>query len=55
METGEFRGITVLEYGRDNYTLLRFGGNSDHSESQIIHHADFVSFEPFQEAKTIKV
>jgi len=23
-------------------------------ESQIIHHADFVSFEPFQEAKTIK-
>ena len=24
-------------------------------ESQIIHHADFVSFEPFQEAKTLKV
>jgi hypothetical protein len=24
-------------------------------ESQIIHHADFVSFEPFQEAKTIKL
>jgi len=24
-------------------------------ESLIIHHADFVSFEPFQEAKTIKV
>ena len=24
-------------------------------ESQIIHHADFVSFEPFQETKTIKL
>ena len=57
-----FSGIGIAQhYGVPPEILHMIGTHSKEGdvgkrsvESQVIHHADFVSFEPFQEAKTIK-
>lgn len=56
-----FSGIGIAQqYGLPPEVLHMIGTHSKEGdfgkrsvESQIIHHADFVTFEPFQEAKTI--
>ena len=57
-----FSGIGIAQqFGLPAEVLHMIGTHSKEGdvgkrsvESQIIHHADFVSFEPFQEAKTIR-